>query len=240
MTGYSWNSPSYPERLNERILLSSHWLHIYIYIYIYIHTYIIVCMYVCMYVYIYIYIKWSLDDGCSEIRHHGQSLQWDSGCQRGWLKQDLNFKRGGISRPVRDFLEISRQQILVGIILVARLGVCVDDSCSEATDMYMYMYMYMCMYICIYVYMYICIYVSLSLYIYMYIYIYICTYTYIYIYIYIYSVRSNWLLYGRPKLSLMLCISTFIFESEPTPKLCSASHLPVPKKSVQKVSTMFR
>ena len=80
-----------------------------------------------------------------------------------------------------NFLEMLRQQILVGIILVGRLGV---DEHSEFPNfqhgkmgrtprhIYIYIYIHMCVYY-ISIYTYVCVYI--------YIYIYMCVYTCVYI-----------------------------------------------------------
>ena len=49
------------------------------------------------------------------------STYYDSGFHRVWLKQNLKFK-GGIPRPMGDLPESLSQQILVGMILVGRVG----------------------------------------------------------------------------------------------------------------------
>ena len=122
---------------------------------------------------------------------------WSQTDEGVWHKHNLRTKimnfRGLDSniililrRPQGITRKAVRQQILVGIILVGRLGVLVRvRTRSSDTDplayVYIYIYMYMCVCI-IYIYIYIYVYTHVCMYVYIYIYIYIYVYT-LYIYI---------------------------------------------------------
>ena len=118
------------ERERERYIALSlslfKYICVYIYIYIYTHTYIYI------YIYIYIYYVWQANEGPT--RHNFSLVQMhasvctanlrtkimDSG---GSDSSTISILRGGTPRPTRNFLESSSQAILVGIMLVGRLGV---------------------------------------------------------------------------------------------------------------------
>ena len=118
-------------------------------------------------------------------RRYGQSPQQDSGFQRVLLKQNLIFK-GWNSHAHREVPGIMlSQRILVGTILVGRLGVGAAgaagrwDAPSPPAQLNVYMY-YACMHACsmhacvyVYIYIYICIVIIIII---------ICIYTYIVMY----------------------------------------------------------
>ena len=89
---------------------------------------------------------------------------------------------------IGDFPEVLSQQILVGIILLGRLGatgVCEEKTplCRQGIYKHIYIYIYTHMFIYTYVYIYIYIYIYVYTHVHTYTYT-TCMYTYIYIYIY--------------------------------------------------------
>ena len=76
--------------------------------------------------------------------------------------------RGGIPRPVGDSPESLAQAMLVGVMLVGRLGVLRRSSETSAVCIYIYIYIYIHMYcMCIHIYIYIYIYTYTHVYVYM-------------------------------------------------------------------------
>ena len=156
---------------------------------IYIYIYIYLFMYECVYIYIYIELFRfpSQKETPKRPPERSANLRAKLLDFRGFDSSIIFILRGEILMSVGNFPESSRQAILVGIILVGRLGVaaCPDRrrpptrarttqwrGCWEAGRLpesliYIYIYVY------VYIYIYIYIYISLSLYIYIYIYIYI-------------------------------------------------------------------
>ena len=105
-------------------------IYIYVYIYIYTYTYnykhiyiyiyyIYICIYIYIYMYVYIYIYIYIH-AAGFYGVYGQSPYQDSGFRRVWLQHNLNYK--GWSSHVHRGISRS-QHILVGIILVGRVGV---------------------------------------------------------------------------------------------------------------------
>ena len=124
-----------PGALRESLYIIHIYIYIYIYtyicIYIYIHIisfyYSIILLlyyYVYIYIYIYIYIYYVYIYIYREREEYGQSPYitkiLDFG---GFDSSRILLLRGGISRPIGILPESSSQAILVGIILVGRLGV---------------------------------------------------------------------------------------------------------------------
>ena len=123
-------------------------MYIYIYIYthnIYIYThiciytcmyaargYIHVCIYTCMYtyMYIYIYIYITLPSSLGQARRrrvtHTANLHAKILDFGGFDSNRILMLRGGILMSVGILLEVLNQRILVGIILVGRLGVPIE------------------------------------------------------------------------------------------------------------------
>ena len=108
-------------------------------LYIYIYTYVYVCICLCMYVYIYIYaLTYILS--CVPERVRALSGKGDESGSRpsgnrhaanlrtrimdfgGFGSSRILLLRGRILRPTGNFPESWSQRILVGIILVGRLG----------------------------------------------------------------------------------------------------------------------
>ena len=84
---------------------------------------------------------------------------------------------------IGDFPEKWSQAMLVGTMLVGRLGVCV----CVCINMYMYVCVYVCMHACMYVCMYVCMHACMHacMHVCMYVCMYVCIYIYIYICTYI-------------------------------------------------------
>ena len=110
---------------------------------------------------------------------------------RGFHSSRILISRGGTLMSLGNLPESLSQRILVGIILVGRLGV----ACGLAAHrqilycLTLYIYIYIHIYICIiimYIYIYMYMYISLSIYLSVYLSIYLSLYIYIYIYIHIY------------------------------------------------------
>ena len=99
-------------------------------LYIYIYAYIFIYMYTCMCVYIYIYTH---TYGTLLGAHTSIGARGQGGDDWGVRTKILDFRgldssiilivRAGILMPIGNFPEILSQGILVGIILVGRLGV---------------------------------------------------------------------------------------------------------------------
>ena len=82
-----------------------------------------ICVYVCIYIYIYIYspaLETSTANLCANIIDFG-----------GFDSNIILILSGSIARPIGNFPESLSQAILVGIILVVRLGV---NAVLAATD----------------------------------------------------------------------------------------------------------
>ena len=92
-------------------------IHMYIYIYrhIYIYIYVCICMYVCMYVYIYIYIYNTNNTTTANPPTNIVGF-------RGLDSSIILIIRGGILTSIGDFPESLSQAMLVGTMLVGRLG----------------------------------------------------------------------------------------------------------------------
>ena len=107
---------------------------IYVYIYIYIHIFIYT-LYVCIYqslslsLYIYIYIYFFQHNFEQQFMSRTMCSPFTANFRtkilevRGFDSSRILVLRDGIPRPIGSFLESLSQAILVGIILVKRLGV---------------------------------------------------------------------------------------------------------------------
>ena len=105
---------------------------------------------------------WSLNSKNAALRDYTANLRTNIVDSRGFDWRIILILRDGIPRPKGDFPEVLSQAILVGLMLVGRLGVRCNTvllSTSTITErtrvLYICIYIYICMYIHIYIYIYI-------------------------------------------------------------------------------------
>ena len=92
-------------------------MYVYVYIYIYIYTHV----YVCIYIYTQLSLVSVVIVACAT--PYGQSPYYKIMDFRGFALNLILILRGGTLMPIGIFPEIMSQGILVGIMLVWRLGV---------------------------------------------------------------------------------------------------------------------
>ena len=101
------------------------YIHIHTYMYVYVYIYIYTCLYVCIYIYIYIYM-YARPQPASDEKSLAPVSQLMGTANlrtnimdfRGFDSSLILILRGGIPRPIGNFLEALSRAILVGIITV--------------------------------------------------------------------------------------------------------------------------